>query len=92
MGYHQHLANEDELAERQLARQQIGLLLVIQLKYHVTTVVLDPGETVALHVTGTLGDLCRRLFLKTGAAIKQQIIHFFLQDDSQPISEPPIPT
>ena len=92
MGHHQHLADEDELTERQLAGQQIRLLLVIQLENHVTAVVLDPGEAVALHVAGSFGDLCRRLFLKTRAAIKQQIIHFFLQDDSRPISEPPIPT
>ena len=92
MGDHQHLADEDELPEWQLASQQVRLLLVIQFEDHITAVVLDPGETVALHVTGTLGDLCSRLFLKTGAAIKQQIIHFFLQDDSRPKSRPPIPT
>ncbi len=91
-GHHQHLADKDELAKWQLARQQVGLFLTVAFEDDVATVVLDPGKAITLHVSGSFGDLCRRLFLKTGAAIQQQIIHFFLQDDSQPRSGPPIPT
>ncbi len=73
--HHDHLAGENQFAERNFPRQAVGIVRLIAFEQHVTAVLFYPCKAVNLQLGGFVGDLRRTLFFKARTAVQRNLIH-----------------